>query len=401
MSIPVTRRVVIVGAGPSGARCAESLAARGIGVTLIGAEPGHPYNRVALSKWLADDMTEAALVTHDAARLSVLGVRYLPGTRVAVVDRAAQVVTTEAGEVIGYDALVLALGAQAVRLALPGADLPHVRLYRTIADVREMIATAGGGGEAVVIGGGLLGLEAAAGLALRGMRVTVLHGADRLMNRQLDGVAAAMLAARLAEQGIAVRLGAATQAIEPDGVRLTDGTKLPARIVVMAVGITPEVGLARAAGLAVERGIVVDDAMRTSDPDVFAVGECAQHRGTCCGLVAPALAQAEVAARAIAGEDAAYAPAPDGTALKVAGAPVWSGGDIAAEGADAVVFDDASAGEYRLLLVRDDRLVGAVLYGETSDAPFYLDLIVSGRTLGALRGVLAFGRLFAPMDEAA
>ena len=397
---------MIVGAGPAGARCADRLAAGGASVTLIGAEPSHPYNRVALSLLLAGEMEEHALVTHHAEHLETHRIDWRPDTTVSALDRAGHAVVTAAGERIGYDHLVLATGAQPVRLPFPGGDGPNVLTYRTLWDVQQMIGHAARGGDAVVIGGGLLGLEAAAGLAKRGMRVTVLHATSRLMDRQLDHGAAALLERRLAGQGIAVITRAKTVAIEPDAVLLADGTRVPARIVVMAVGIRPHAELARAAGLAVERGVVVDDTMRTGDPAVWAIGECAEHAGQCVGLVAPSFAQAEVAAANIlaqAGEAqggrARYLPVSDATALKVAGAGVWSAGEI--EGADLIVLDDTEAGQYRMLVVRDDRLVGAVLYGEVGDAPWYLKLIKEGRPIGAARKLLPFGPAFQPEEWAA
>ncbi len=387
--------VVIIGAGPAGVRCAERLSRRGVDVTLIGAEVGAPYNRVALSQFLAGDLDEAALVTHTDRQLAELRVTHRPGTRVAAIERAAKRLLLADGAHIPYDTLVLALGAEPVRLRLPGADLPGVLAYRTLDDVRAMIAAAHTGGAAVVIGGGLLGLEAAAGLARRGMRVTVVHAVGRLMERQLDDPAARLLRQRLADQGVMTVLGAASSAIEGadrvEAVRLSDGRRIAADLVVVAVGIRPNAGLAQEAGLQVGRGVVVDAAMRTSDPDVLAIGECAEVDGQCCGLVAPALAQAEVAARTILGEAAQYAPASDATALKVAGAGVWSAGAVEADGAEPIVLHDADAGQYRRLLVRDGRLVGAMLYGETADAPWYLDLIATRRDLGAMRAALAFG----------
>ena len=397
-------RIVIVGAGPAGARCADRLAAGGASVTLIGAEPTHPYNRVALSMYLAGDMEEHALVTHHAEHLETSRIVWRANTQVTAVDRAAREVVTADGERIGYDHLVLATGAQPVRLPFPGADGPNVLMYRTLSDVQQMIAHAATGGDAVVIGGGLLGLEAAAGLARRGMRVTVLHAVDRLMERQLDHGAAALLERRLAGQGIAVITQAKTVAIEPDAVLLADGRRVPARIVVMAVGIRPHAELARAAGLPVNRGVVVDDTMRTEDPAVWAIGECAEHGGQCVGLVAPSFAQAEIAAANILNQaggqqGARYVPVSDATALKVAGAGVWSAGEI--DGADPIVLDDAEEGQYRRLVVRDDRLVGAVLYGEVSDAPWYLGLIKEGRPIGPARATLPFGPAFQPEGWAA
>ncbi len=387
---PVMPDIVIVGAGPAGLRCAERLGQAGCETLVIGAEPGLPYNRVALSQHLAGDIAEPDLITHDTDRLRDLRIAYLGGTRVTAIDRVAECLTLYDGTALPYKRLVLATGSHPFRLPLPGADLPGVLMYRTLAEVRAMI---GATGHAIVIGGGLLGLEASVGLASRGMRVTVLHGVDRLMERQLDQAAASMLATRLRGQGITVELNAATTAItgseRATGVRLRDGREIEADLIVMAVGIRPETRLAIAAGLAVNRGIVVDDQMTTSDPLIQAIGECAQHNGQCCGLVAPAFAQAEVAALHLLGEPAAYVPKAETAALKVAGAGVWSGGDIAAEDCETLVYDDPEACEYRRFLLRDHRLIGAVLYGHTQDAPWYTKLI--GQDVRALRPILAFG----------
>lgn len=396
-------RVHIVGAGPSGLRCAEHLARAGHDVCVIGAEPGLPYNRVALSQHLAGDVDEAALITHDSERLRELGILFRPNTKVLAIDTVGKRLDIDGGTSAQYETLVLALGSKAFRLPLPGADLPGVLMYRTLDDVLTMLGVAEGGGRAVVIGGGLLGLEAAVGLARRGMRVTILHGVDRLMERQLDHAAAALLTRRLESQGLSVELSAATVAIAgttyATGVVLKDGRTIAADLVVMAVGIRPEVELAGSAGLLVERGIVVDDVMRTSDPSIYAIGECAQHDGHCCGLVAPAFAQAEIAARHICGEDVRYAPPADSTALKVAGAGVWSAGDIAAIDVEALVYDDPESGEYRKFLLREHRLVGAMLYGETGEAPWYKSLL--GSDVSAMRDTLAFGRAYSELLEAA
>lgn len=396
-------RIHIVGAGPSGLRCAEHLAQAGHDVCVIGEEPGLPYNRVALSQYLAGDFDEPALITHDAERLRALGVMFRPKTRVVGIDTAQKRLEIAGDTFAHYDTLVLALGSRPFRLPLPGAELPGVLMYRTLVEVRTMLDIARGGGRAVVIGGGLLGLEAAVGLARRGMQVTILHGVDRLMERQLDHAAAALLRRRLESQGLRVELSATTVAIagqtHATGVMLQDGRIIDADLVVMAVGIRPEAELARTAGLAVERGIVVDDAMRTSDALIYAIGECAQHNGQCCGLVAPAFAQAEIAARSICGEDVRYAALADATALKVAGAGVWSAGDITATDVEALVYDDPESGEYRKFLLRDHRLVGAVLYGETAEAPYYKSLL--GADVSALRGTLAFGQAYSTMLETA
>jgi nitrite reductase (NADH) large subunit len=393
-------RVLVIGAGPAGARCAEHLARRDAVVTLAGAEPALPYDRVALGRVLSGEAAVPALITHDAASLRGLGIRFMPATRIVALDRAAGTATTQRGATIAWDRAVLATGSDAVRLPLPGADLPGVFLYRSIADVQAIRRAAAGGAQAVVIGGGLLGLEAAAALSVAGARVTVVHALGWPMERQLDPAAGALLARQLeATRRLRFVMPAATAAIEGDqhvrALRLEDGTRIACDLVVMAVGIRPAVALAREAGLEVNRGIVVDDAMRSSDARILAIGECAEHRGIVCGLVAPALAMAEAAAATLLGEDRAYAARPDTAALKVSGIAVWSAGEIAPADAEAVTLSDEEAGLYRRLWLRGGRLVGAVLYGDTADAPFYLDLMASGCPVAPFRARLAFGAAFA------
>jgi nitrite reductase (NADH) large subunit len=395
-------RVLIVGAGPAGARCAERLAQRlpGAAVTLAGAEPALPYDRVGLGRLLGGEAAPEALITHTIPALREAGIAYRPATRIAALDRAAGVAVTATGERLGYDRLVLATGSQAVRLRLPGADLPGVFVYRSMADVLAIRRAAREARRAVVIGGGLLGLEAAAGLAALGLAVTVVHAVDWPMERQLDDGAGAMLAGVLGARRI--RFAMPAQAAALDGaarvtaLRLADGRRIPADLVVMAVGVRADTTLAAAAGLAVGRGVAVDDALRTADPAILAIGECAEHRGSVCGLVAPALAMAETAAAAIAGAETAYAPRPDPAALKVSGTAVWSAGEIAPADAEAITLRDAADGRYRRLWLRDGRLVGAVLFGDTADAPFYLRLIESGRPVAPMRRQLPFGPAYLP-----
>jgi nitrite reductase (NADH) large subunit len=391
-------RVLVIGAGPAGTRCAERLAGRAE-VTLVGAEAALPYDRVALGRVLAGEAGAGALITHDARRLRDLGIRYRAATRIVALDRDAGLARTAKGEAIGFDRAVIATGSEAVRLKLPGADLPGVFVYRSMADVQAIRRHAVHGGRAAVIGGGLLGLEAAAALSATGMRVTVVHALGWPMERQLDPAAGALLARQLgATRSLRFAMPAVTEAIEGEshvtGLRLADGGRIACDLVVMAVGVRPSVALAREAGLDVARGIVVDDAMRSSDPRILAIGECAEHRGQVCGLVAPALAMAEVAAATLAGEGARYAPRPDPAALKVSGIAVWSAGEVAPPDAEAVLLSDEEAGLYRRLWLRQGRLVGALLYGDTADAPFYLDLIASGREVSPFRARLPFGAAY-------
>ncbi|PZW43034.1 nitrite reductase (NADH) large subunit [Humitalea rosea] len=375
-------QILVIGAGPAGARCAQACAERGLRVKLVGAEPGLPYDRVALGKVLGGAAPSVLALPDPAAR----GIRYQPDTRITRLDRAARHAITADGGSLAYDRVVLATGSHAWRLPLPGADQPHVLLYRTLADVAAMRALARASVPAVVIGGGLLGLEAAAGLAALGCAVTVLHAMPWLMERQLNAEAAATLRRHLEARGLRFVMPAATAAIEPDAVVLKDGTRILADIVVLAVGVRPNVALGD--GLAVKRGIIVDDYLRSTDPDILAIGECAEHHGQVCGLVTPALAMADVAAANLAGVPIRYVPPTLSATLKIAGLPVWSLGEIAPEGAEPITVEDADYGEYRGLWLRDGVLVGAVLCGDAADSGFYQGML--GRPIGD-RAALALG----------
>lgn len=313
--------VLVIGAGPAGTRCAVRAAANGARVTLCGAEAALPYDRVALSSLLAGEKALPELVTQELSALRAQGIAFRPATPIMALDRAAGEAVTSRGERIACDRVVIATGSRAIRLDVPGAELPGVLTYRTLDDVRAMLRAARGGGAAVVVGGGLLGLEAAAGLAQRGMKVTVLHPVSWPMERQLDAGAGGFLARRMGLRGIRFAMPAQLVAIEGEGrvsgVVLADGRRIPAAIVVMAVGIRPDTALAAASGLEVGRGIRADAAMRSSDPRILAIGECAEVEGRTIGLVAPALEQAEIAAATLAGVSAHYAPRADSAALKV------------------------------------------------------------------------------------
>jgi nitrite reductase (NADH) large subunit len=391
------QRLVVVGAGMAAARLARELRGRCPDrwrVTLVGAEPQAPYDRIQLSAVLAGERQRGRLALLDADELA--GVELRLGTAAVAIDRADQVLDLADGSRLPYDRLVIATGSTPVRLPVPGSGLPGVAVFRDLADVDRLAAAQG---RAVVIGGGLLGLEAAYGLRRRGLEVTLVHLMPWLMERQLNRDAGALLRQRIEALGIEVLLGAETEAVlgcdRVAGLRLKDGRELSADLVVMAVGIRPEVSLALAAGLACGRGVQVDDGLTTSDPRISALGECAEHRGLTYGLVWPAYEQAHVLARRLAGEEASYPGSLAFTSLKVGGVPVWSGGEVADDApSEALTLRDGRHGHYRRLLIHDGRLKGAVLVGDIADGAWYAELIGQGTDVGPIRDRVAFGRAF-------
>ncbi len=394
------RRLVLVGNGMAGVRAIEEIVARaphGFDITVFGAEPHGNYNRIMLSPVLAGEKTFADIVTHDRGWYAANGIELVAGEAVVAIDREARVVTGEHGTMRPYDVLLLATGSNPVMLPLPGAGKRGVIAFRDIGDVETMLAACAAGGSAVVIGGGLLGLEAANGLKRGGMDVTVLHIMPTLMERQLDPISAGLLADDLRARGLTVLTEANTRAIHGaervEAVELADGRMLAADLVVMAVGIRPNTALAKAAGLACGRGVQVDDAMRTSDPHIFAVGECIEHRGQVFGLVAPLWDMAKVCADTVTGAaDAAYQPGVSGTRLKVTGIDMFSAGDFLGDAStEEIVFRDVARGVHKRLVLREDRLVGAVLYGEARDGGWYFDLIRNATDVAPMRDVLVFG----------
>ena len=402
MIAPQRLRLVVVGNGMAGMRTVEEILARTplrFQITVFGAEPHPNYNRIMLSPLLAKEKTFEDIVINSREWYEQNGIELITGERVWHVDRDTRVVSGEHGTTRPYDVLLLATGSNPFILPLVGRDLPGVIGFRDITDVETMLAAAAKGGNAVVIGGGLLGLEAANGLALSGMTVTVLHLNPTLMDRQLDATAGAMLRADLERRGIRILTEAHTKAIHGsetavESVELNDGTILPANLVVMAVGIRPNTELGAATGLDVKRGIVVDDRMRTSDPSIFAVGECVEHRGLTYGLVAPLWDMAKVCADAITGVAVSeYEGSVTGTRLKVTGIDMYSAGDFAGgPGTEEVVFRDPARGVYRRLVLRGETLIGAVLYGDAKDGGWYFGLIRDVTPLGELRENLIFGQ---------
>jgi nitrite reductase (NADH) large subunit len=407
------KKLVVIGNGMAAGRALEELLDRAPGayeVTIFGAEPRVNYNRIMLSPVLSGEKAFEDILIHDDAWYEMHGITLHRGKQVVEIDRTAKRVTAADGTIAAYDQLLIATGSMPFVVPIPGANLPGVVTYRDLDDVNTMLAAARKGGRAVVIGGGLLGLEAAAGLHAQGMEVTVLHLMPTLMERQLDPSSGYLLQKAFEDRGIAVRCKANTHAVLGEshvtGVRLDDGTELPADIVVMAVGIRPNLVLAKEAGLETNRGVLVGDDMRTSDPDVFSVGECVEHRGLCYGLVAPLYEMAKVVAAQLAGDDtAAYTGSVTATKLKVTGIDLFSAGDFGeAKDRQDIVLRDAARGIYKRLVLKDNRIVGAVLYGETGDGSWFFDLLRKEADVSELRDTLIFGQSYvggAPLDPTA
>jgi nitrite reductase (NADH) large subunit len=398
----VTRKLVIIGNGMAGCRAAEEILARDPAryeITIFGAEPRVNYNRIMLSPVLAGEKAFEDIVINDVGWYRDNGVTLHAGRTVTAIDTAQRTVEAEGGLSVPYDRLILACGSDPVRLPLPGADLKGVVTFRDLDDVEAMVAAADAGGAAVVIGGGLLGLEAAYGLARRGMKATVVHLMDVLMERQLDSAAGYLLTEALADRGVETLLSAQSEAIvgeggKVSGLKLKDGRTLPCSLLVMAVGIRPSTALAKVAGLEVGRGVVVDDQMRTSDPNIFAIGECAEHRGVAYGLVAPIWDMCRTLAGVLTGDEtAAYEGSVLSTRLKVSGVDVFSAGQFAGgEGCEDVVFRDAGRGVYKRLVLKEGRLAGAVMFGDAADGNWYFDLMRSGADVSDIRETLVFGQ---------
>jgi len=409
----MAEKLVIVGNGMAPGRMLEHLldAAPGrYAVTIFNAEPRVNYDRIMLSPVLSGEKSFEDIVIHDDGWYAANGITLHKGQRIVAIDRGAKTVTSDRGVTAPYDRLVVATGSVPFVIPVPGKDLPGVVSYRDLDDVDAMLAAARTGQTAVVIGGGLLGLEAAAGLKQQGMDVTVLHVMPTLMERQLDPAAGYLLQKAIEARGIKVVTKANTRRIVGDGrvegVELDDGTLIPATLVVMAVGIRPNVGLAREAGLAVNRGIVTDARMVTSDPDILSVGECAEVGGMVYGLVAPLYQMAKVAADTLAGTgEGRFVHAETPTKLKVTGIDLYSLGDFAdGDDREEIVLRDASAGVYKRLVLRNDRIIGTVLFGETADGAWFADLQKKQADISAMRDTLIFGQAFqggAPADPLA
>ena len=400
-------KLVMVGNGMAGVRTLEELLKISpdlYDITVFGAEPHPNYNRILLSPVLAGEQTIDEIILNPLSWYEENGITLHLGKKVVKVDRVKRLVIAEDGTTAEYDRLLLATGSNPFILPVPGKDLEGVIAYRDIADTNTMIETAKSFKHAVVIGGGLLGLEAANGLMLRGMQVTVVHIMPWLMERQLDDVAGKLLQKSLEDRGLKFLIGAQTQALigDKDGgkggrvmaVQFKDGTEVPADLVVMAAGIRPNTALAESMGLHCNRGIVVNDTLQTTtDPRIYAVGECAAHRGIAYGLVAPLFEQGKVCATHLAQFGIGrYTGSQVSTKLKVTGIDLFSAGDfMGGEDCEEIVMSDPFGGVYKKLVIKDDKLVGACLYGDTVDGSWYFKLLREGRTVGDIRDKLMFG----------
>jgi nitrite reductase (NADH) large subunit len=393
------QKLVVVGNGMAGVACVEQILhhAPKFEITIFGDETHVNYNRIMLSSVLAGEKSLDDIVLNGLDWYRQNGIDLRLGTRIVGVDPAAKTVTGDDGSVTSFDKLLLATGSLPIIPSIEDVKKDGVFVFRNLDDTRDLLERSRPGLKAVVIGGGLLGLEAARGLQVQGCEVTVVHLMDTLMERQLDETGGSYLAAKMNRLGVTVLLGLSTTAIlgngKVEGVQFKGGRSIPADLVVVAAGIRPSVELGYKAGLEVKRGIVVNDYMETSHPDIFAVGECVQHNGVCYGLVAPLLEQGKVLAATITGNKG---PTYQGTILasklKIMGVDVFSAGEIndKLDGSEVIRYEDPSLGIYKKLTLKANKLTGVILVGETSDSHRYMEWLRRGTDLAKLRRQLLF-----------
>ncbi|MBU3697561.1 nitrite reductase large subunit NirB [Dechloromonas sp.] len=396
-------RLVLIGNGMAGVRTVEELLKikpDHYDITIFGAEPHPNYNRILLSPVLAGEMQVKDIILNELDWYAENNIKLHTGKQIKTIDRVKRKVIAEDGTEEEYDRLLIATGSTPFMLPIPGNDLPGVIGYRDIKDTDEMIDAATRHKHAVVIGGGLLGLEAANGLKLRGMDVTVVHLGPWLLERQLDEVAGKMLQKSLEDKGLKFLLQTQTEALiqgesgRVAAIRFKDGLQIPADLVVMAAGIRPNYALAEKSGIYCNRGIVVNDTMQTYDPKIYAVGECVSHRGIAYGLVAPLFEQAKVAANHLAGYGIGrYTGSVTSTKLKVTGIDLFSAGEfMGGEGYEEIILNDPYGGVYKKLVIKENKLVGGVMYGDTADGPWYFQLLKDKRDIHDMRDALIFGQ---------
>jgi nitrite reductase (NADH) large subunit len=395
-------KLLVIGNGMAGLKFLEELiplAADRFDITVVGSEPEAAYNRVLLSSLLAGEIGTDDIAMKPRDWYAANGIALITGRHVTQLDPETRNAWLADSSRIPFDHCVLATGSQPIRLVLPGHDLDGVMTFRTLTDVATLTAHANAKTPTVVIGGGLLGIEAAYGLARAGVPVTLVHVMDKLMERQLDAEGASLLKAALEQRGITVKLSATTHRIlghsTVEALELADGEIIACGLVIMAVGVKPDTELARSAKLTIGRGIVVSPTQQTSHPAISAIGECAESGGICYGLVEPAYEQARVLAQTLTGAPAAYLGSVLATNLKVSGVPVFSAGDFDGRDGEVIVLRDVTLGTYRKFVIRNDALVGVVLVGDTTDALWYRSLVASKAPIGPLRADFAFGRGYA------
>ncbi|MDE2307623.1 MAG: NAD(P)/FAD-dependent oxidoreductase [Xanthomonadaceae bacterium] len=402
-------RLVVVGNGMAGMRAVEELlhlAPALYDISVFGAEPYGNYNRILLSLLLSGEKGVDDIMLNTPEWYASHGIALYAGDPVVAIDRRRKRVRSRKGVELAYDRLLIATGSQPFMLPVPGRELPGVVGFRGIDDVERMLDATRTHRRAAVIGGGLLGIEAANGLSRRGMQVTLIHRSDVLLEQQLNADAAALLGRSLQARGLELRLNADTVALygnaRVEGVALADGSRIDADLVVMAVGVRPDIALAKSSGLHCERGIVVDDTLQTYDPAIYAVGECVQHRKATFGLVAPVWEQARVCAAHLARlGHRRYRSSQTATRLKVTGVEVYSAGAfLGGAGTEDIVLRDPHRGVYKRLVLKDNRVVGAVLYGDVKDGGWYFELIQDATDITAFRNRVLFGKAYCdPADQ--
>ncbi|MGZ5011092.1 MAG: NAD(P)/FAD-dependent oxidoreductase [Methylobacter sp.] len=402
------QRLVVIGNGMAGIRTVEELltaAPDKYDITVFGAEPYGNYNRIMLSSVLCGEKTIEDIVINDRQWYIDNGIKLYAGEgkTVVYIDRKKRDVYAQDGTVAGYDRLLIATGSNAVMPEVPGNDLEGVISFRDIVDVHKMLSYSRSHNKAVVLGGGLLGLEAANGLVSRGMDVTVIHNHEFLLNRQMDRPAAKILQTELEQRGLKFKMAAKLKQLLGDenkhitAVSFEDGSRLECDLFVTAIGVRPNMALAQRAGIYCQRGIVVNDTLQSYDPSVYAVGECIQHRGSTFGLVAPLFEQAKVCANHLSAHGAAeYVSLPAATKLKVTGINLFSVGDFQGdENSESICFTDPALGIYKKLVIKAGKLIGAVLYGDTADGSWYQQLLEQEDNISGIRDALVFGQAYA------
>ena len=400
-------KLVVIGNGMAGMRTLEEIlksAPNQYDITVFGSEPHRNYNRIMLSSVLSGEKALDEIFINDQAWYDQHNITLYSGASKTVtrIDRQNRKVYTQDGTVADYDRLLISTGSKPVIANVPGNHLAGIISFRDIADVNKMLDYSQHHKNAVVLGGGLLGLEAANGLALRGMRVTVIHNNAVLLNRQMDTAAGTLLQKELESKGLSFKMASQVGQLLGDEkehiktIRLTDGSELDCDLLVMAIGVKPNKALAKAAGLYCEQGIIVNDTLQTYDPRVYAVGECIQHRGQTFGLVAPLFEQAKVCANHLTEHGVAqYLTLPTATKLKVTGIQVFSIGNFMGdETSETLQFTDTALGIYKKLVIKANKLIGAVLYGDTQDSYWYQELLEKEQSITPIRDQLIFGKAY-------